>query len=234
VASQFKTSLQALVSDLENTEPHYIRCIKPNLKKASNSFDAGEALRQLRYAGMMEAIRIRREGYALREPHESFYNKFHILLDNKDLKAGEGIEHLVQVLSKRLSIGDVDWQIGHSKIFLRRELASKLDALTSLRVRCAARIVGRFGRLIARKRAGKLLTTWARFRLLVIHKHREYGAAAKIQSVHRMMKEFRSFETQKRAAVKIQAVARMLSTKEYARKLRDPYQDMTFNELEEL
>ena len=64
VGSQFRTSLQSLVSDLEKTQPHYIRCIKPNLRKEANSFEAGEVLRQLRYAGMMETIRIRREGYS--------------------------------------------------------------------------------------------------------------------------------------------------------------------------
>eukprot|EP00979_Chaetoceros_neogracilis_P002461 scaffold430_cov234-Chaetoceros_neogracile.AAC.9 len=234
VASQFKTSLQSLVSDLENTEPHYIRCIKPNLKKAGNNFDAGEALRQLRYAGMMEAIRIRREGYALREPHESFYNKFHILLDSEDLRQGEGIEHLVKVLSKRLSVTDVDWQIGHSKIFLRRELASKLDALTSLRIRSAARIVGRFGRFVAHRRAGHLLTDWARLRLIIIRKQREYRAAAKIQSLHRMMRELKSFETYKSSVTKIQALARMISAREYVQAVRDPYQGMIFHELQEL
>lgn len=85
VASQFKLSLQSLVEDLEKTQPHYIRCIKPNLKKAFNQFSAGEVLKQLRYSGMMEAIRIRREGYALREPHQSFYNRFSVLLSPDDL-----------------------------------------------------------------------------------------------------------------------------------------------------
>ena len=56
-------------------------------------------LRQLRYAGMMEAIRIRREGYSHREAHESFYNRFSILLGSKELEDGEGIAHLVTVLS---------------------------------------------------------------------------------------------------------------------------------------
>jgi myosin heavy subunit len=48
VGSQFRTSLQSLVADLEKTQPHYIRCIKPNLLKASGSFLAGEVLKQLR------------------------------------------------------------------------------------------------------------------------------------------------------------------------------------------
>jgi len=33
VASQFKFSLQKLMLQLESTSPHYIRCVKPNLKK---------------------------------------------------------------------------------------------------------------------------------------------------------------------------------------------------------
>ena len=67
VASQFRSSLQSLGADLERTQPHYIRCIKPNSTKSPGSFAAGEILKQLRYSGMMEAIRIRQEGYALRE-----------------------------------------------------------------------------------------------------------------------------------------------------------------------
>src|SRR3569623_1989757 len=128
VGSQFRTSLQALVVDLERTQPHYVRCIKPNLTKAAGLFLSGEVLKQLRYSGMMEAIRIRREGYAFREDHESFYHRFSVLL-NSDEEHGEetGIVQLVKVLSKRLHVTDADWQIGHSKIFLRRELAEKLD-----------------------------------------------------------------------------------------------------------
>lgn len=178
VGSQFRASLQNLVSDLECTQPHYIRCIKPNLVKASNAFSSGEVLKQLRYSGMMEAIRIRREGYTLREDHSSFYNRFSVLLSQEDLEGGAGIEHLVKVLSTRLKVTvrvfvlpvlsdlifqkslvynnhsnpsnktvhitqDVDWQIGHSKIFLRSELSEKLESLAKLRVHAAARTVGR-------------------------------------------------------------------------------------------
>ena len=106
VATQFKLSLQSLVDDLEQTQPHYIRCIKPNPKKAPNALAAGDVLKQLRYSGMMEAIRIRREGYALREDHSSFYNRFSVLLTEEELEGDRGIEHLVKVLSQRLNVSD--------------------------------------------------------------------------------------------------------------------------------
>ncbi len=234
VASQFKTSLQDLVQDLEETQPHYIRCIKPNLKKAASNFNAGEVLRQLRYAGMMEAIRIRREGYAHREAHESFYNRFSILLDSKDLEGGEGIAHLVTVLSKRLQVTDADWQIGHSKIFLRQELASKLERLVSIRVLCAARIVGRFGRLIAQRRASKLLTAWGRLRMHLIREKRRYMAASRIQATFRMRRELNAFIMFVGAVVKVQSQARRLSAVKRVQKIRDPYGDLSFQELEKI
>jgi myosin heavy subunit len=70
-------------------------------------------------------------------------------------------------------VTDVDWQIGHSKIFLRRELASKLERLSALKVHAAARIVSRFGRFVAELRAASALTgAWVRFRLHMLTKHR--------------------------------------------------------------
>mmetsp|Transcript_31170 Transcript_31170/g.59243 ORF Transcript_31170/g.59243 Transcript_31170/m.59243 type:complete len:905 (+) Transcript_31170:1127-3841(+) len=232
VASQFRTSLQMLVMDLECTQPHYVRCIKPNTKKAYSVFDSGEVLRQLRYSGMMETIRIRREGYALREEHESFHRRFHLLLSTEEAKKGEGIGHLVKVLSKRLSLTDAEWQIGHTKIFLKRDLASKLETLAHLRVRAAARVLGKVGRKIARERASRLLTAWMRLRLILIRKHREIAAANKISSVHRMYVIRKSYKTTLQSAIRIQSLCRRLIAYERVRKLRDPYSDMSFKELD--
>lgn len=234
VASQFRTSLQMLVMDLECTQPHYVRCIKPNPNKAHSVFDSGEVLRQLRYSGMMETIRIRREGYALREEHESFHRRFHLLLSMEEASGGEGIGHLVEVLSKRLSLTDAEWQIGHTKIFLKRDLASKLETLAHLRVRGAARVLGRVGRRIARARAGGLLTAWAKLRLVLLRKRRAIAAADKIASAYRMHESRKSYTISLRTAVRIQALCRRLLARQRVQKLRDPYLDMSFKEVDDL
>jgi len=231
VASQFRTSLQMLVMDLECTQPHYVRCIKPNTMKSPNAFESGEVLRQLRYAGMMETIRIRREGYALREEHESFYKRFHLLLSSAEAKKGDGISHLVKVLSKRLNLTDAEWQIGHTKIFLKRELASKLEFLAHLRVHIAARIVGKFGRRVAQKRASKLLSSWGRFRVFVLRKNRKISAVNKISSAFRMHKERKAYRSVLACTVRLQCLGRRVVARERVRKLRDPYWDKTFKEL---
>jgi len=234
VATQFKLSLQSLVDDLEQTQPHYIRCIKPNLKKASNLFNAGEVLKQLRYSGMMEAIRIRREGYGLREDHQSFYNRFSVLLSADDLKKGVGIGQLVKVLSKRLNVTEADWQIGHSKIFLRRELSDKLERLAKLRVHRAARTLGRFGRLVASRRASSLLVNWVKFRLFMIKKHRANRSSTKIAATYRMHVQVKNLKAYICAAVKIQSMQRLISAKFVAAKLRDPFYKMTHKELKKV
>ena len=234
VASQFKLSLQSLVDDLEMTQPHYIRCIKPNLKKSSSLFSAGEVLKQLRYSGMMEAIRIRREGYGLREDHHSFYNRFSVLLNADDLKEDRGIDHLVKCLSNRLNVTDADWQIGHSKIFLRRELSDKLERLAKLRVHRAARTLGRFGRSIALRRLSALLVNWSKFRLVMIKKYRANRSSSKIAATYRMHVQVRNLKLSINAVVTIQSLQRRISAKLVVAKLRDPYYGMSRKELKKL
>jgi hypothetical protein len=80
----------------------------------------------------------------------------------EDTKNGKGIKHLAQVLSKRLSLSEAEWQIGHSKIFLRLELASKLEVLAKLQQFATAGVMGEFGCNIARLQAGRLLAAWIR------------------------------------------------------------------------
>ncbi len=234
VASQFRTSLQMLVMDLECTQPHYVRCIKPNTTKAYSVFDSGEVLRQLRYSGMMETIRIRREGYSLREEHESFHRRFHLLLSIEEANKGEGIRHLVNILSKRLKLTDAEWQIGHTKIFVKRDLASKLEVLAHLRVRAASRAIGKFGRKIAHERAGRLLTSWGRFRMFLIHQHRKNAASMKISSAFRMHKSRAVYQNTLESVIRLQCLSRRVAACERVRVLRDPYLDMSFKELEEL
>jgi myosin heavy subunit len=234
VGSQFRSSLQALVADLERTQPHYIRCVKPNLNKAASSFDSGEVLRQLRYAGMMETIRIRREGYALRENHEMFYSRFSMLLDSRDLNEGGGIAHMVKVLSTRLNVTDADWQVGHSKVFLRRELADKLEILAKLKIQQAARTIGRFGRMVAEDRASSLLTAWGRCRVHMLRLYYARLAVARIYATYRMYKQQQCFNAIVFTAVKLQSLQRKAMAKEVAKKLRDPYGDMDFDQLEQV
>lgn len=66
VGSQFRDSLNALMITLNDTTPHYIRCIKPNDDKLPFMFDHQRAVDQLRACGVLETIRISAAGFPSR------------------------------------------------------------------------------------------------------------------------------------------------------------------------
>ena len=51
---------------LEKAKPYFVRCIKSNNDKQARQFDDDVILRQLRYTGMLQTIKIRKSGYSVR------------------------------------------------------------------------------------------------------------------------------------------------------------------------
>uniref|UniRef100_A0AAV2L495 Myosin motor domain-containing protein n=1 Tax=Knipowitschia caucasica TaxID=637954 RepID=A0AAV2L495_KNICA len=66
VASYFRYSLMDLLSKMVAGQPHFVRCIKPNNDRQANNFDREKVLLQLRYTGVLETAKIRRQGYSHR------------------------------------------------------------------------------------------------------------------------------------------------------------------------
>lgn len=62
VGSQFRESLNDLMSTLNATTPHYVRCIKPNDNKTRFEFNPKRAVQQLRACGVLETVRISAAG----------------------------------------------------------------------------------------------------------------------------------------------------------------------------
>jgi len=105
---------------LLTTEPHFIRALKPNSLKKPDNFDAVNALRQLRYAGLLETIRIRSAGYSVTPTYEEFYHRFKIIVENADnLTAGKDARGKCEVLLNELNLDMKKFQMGVTKIFLK-------------------------------------------------------------------------------------------------------------------
>lgn len=51
------------------------RCIRPNEEKLPDKFDIEKVKVQLRYTGVLETTRIRREGYSHRIPFADFISR---------------------------------------------------------------------------------------------------------------------------------------------------------------
>uniref|UniRef100_A0A8C3A6F2 Myosin IB n=1 Tax=Cyclopterus lumpus TaxID=8103 RepID=A0A8C3A6F2_CYCLU len=76
---QFKASVGTLMRNLQTKNPNYIRCIKPNDKKASHIFTDSLVCHQVRYLGLMENVRVRRAGYAFRQAYEPCLERYKML-----------------------------------------------------------------------------------------------------------------------------------------------------------
>lgn len=92
LGSKFLVQLKELSTNIASTTAHYIRCIKPNneFKPSSQKFDTPMALRQLRYAGVFEAVAIRKKGFPYRLSYHDFVKRFY-MLSQKPLGAIHGI-----------------------------------------------------------------------------------------------------------------------------------------------
>ncbi|KAL6100583.1 myo1b [Pungitius sinensis] len=116
---QFKASVGTLMRNLLTKNPNYIRCIKPNDKKASHIFTDTLVCHQVRYLGLMENVRVRRAGYAFRQAYEACLERYKMLCKRTwphwRGPAREGVE----VLMVDLQVPADDFSYGRSKIFIR-------------------------------------------------------------------------------------------------------------------
>ena len=79
VGSQFTGQLRELRAKIEQTAPHYIRCLKPNDLLVPGNFSAAIIADQLRCAGVLEAIRVSRVGFPQRYAHHEFVRRYEML-----------------------------------------------------------------------------------------------------------------------------------------------------------
>uniref|UniRef100_H0WG72 Myosin IG n=1 Tax=Otolemur garnettii TaxID=30611 RepID=H0WG72_OTOGA len=115
----FKNSMVALVENLASKEPFYVRCIKPNEDKVAGRLDEDHCRHQVAYLGLLENVRVRRAGFASRQPYSRFLLRYkmtceytwpnHLLGSDKAAVSALLEQHGLQ--------GDVAF--GHSKLFIR-------------------------------------------------------------------------------------------------------------------
>ncbi|XP_053352180.1 unconventional myosin-Ib isoform X2 [Clarias gariepinus] len=116
---QFKASVSTLMRNLQTKNPNYIRCIKPNDKKAAQIFTDSLVCHQVHYLGLMENVRVRRAGYAFRQAYEPCLERYKMLCKQTwpswKGPAREGVE----VLLKNLEVPEEEFSYGRSKVFIR-------------------------------------------------------------------------------------------------------------------
>ncbi|CAN1278927.1 XI-2 [Linum perenne] len=125
IGTRFKQQLQSLLETLNATEPHYIRCVKPNNALKPYIFENPNVLQQLRCGGVMEAIRISCAGYPTRKMFKEFIARFGILASDVSNLSCNEVTACKRILDKVKLEG---YQIGKTKVFLRAGQMAQLDA----------------------------------------------------------------------------------------------------------
>ncbi|XP_022152731.1 myosin-12 [Momordica charantia] len=189
IGTRFKQQLQALMETLNTTEPHYIRCVKPNTVLKPGIFENFNVLNQLRCGGVLEAIRISCAGYPTKRTFDEFLDRFGMLAP--DILDGSDEKSPCIAICDRMGLKG--YQIGKTKVFLRAGQMAELDAR---RTEILANAVRRIQRQIRTHLTRKEFIS---LRRATIHLQKLWRAQLARQLYEQMRREAASIRIQKHA-----------------------------------
>ncbi|GAA54503.1 myosin heavy chain [Clonorchis sinensis] len=151
VGQLYKESLVRLMAVLKNTSPSFVRCIIPNHEKRPGRIDPPLVLDQLKCNGVLEGIRICRQGFPSRVLFQEFRQRYEILTPNIIPKGFMDGRNAVMKMLEALELNAGLYRIGHSKIFFKAGVLAQLEEdrdihLTDVIIRFQARARGYLAR----------------------------------------------------------------------------------------
>lgn len=200
--TQFKTSLNNLMTILMSKQPSYIRCIKPNDSKKAGVFQDDLVRHQVKYLGLMENLRVRRAGFAYRRPFPFFLQRYKCLCPDTwpvwyD-DPGEGVKKICEHLNYKPD----EYRIGKSKIFIRFPLTlfTTEDAFQAKKPALATIIQAQFRGYNQRQKYVRM-----RLAVIVIAKHWRRVRAQRLlerrrKAAYRIRKFIKGFITRNQSA----------------------------------
>ncbi|XP_018419718.1 PREDICTED: myosin-11 isoform X3 [Nanorana parkeri] len=134
VGQLYKEQLTKLMTTLRNTNPNFVRCIIPNHEKRSGKLDAHLVLEQLRCNGVLEGIRICRQGFPNRIVFQEFRQRYEILAAGSIPKGFMDGKQSCMLMMKSLELDTNLYRIGQSKIFFRTGVLAHLEEERDLKI----------------------------------------------------------------------------------------------------
>ncbi|XP_037831921.1 unconventional myosin-Ib isoform X3 [Kryptolebias marmoratus] len=202
---QFKASVGTLMSNLQTKNPNYIRCVKPNDKKASHIFTDSLVRHQVHYLGLMENVRVRRAGYAFRQAYEPCLERYKMLCKKTwphwRGPAREGVE----VLLTDLQVPTEEFAYGRSKIFIRNPRT--LFFLEEKRKRCLEDLATLIQKIYRGWKCRSQFLLLKKSQIVVAAWYRRYAQQKKYQKI-------------KRATTVVQSYARGWQARKLLRELK--------------
>jgi len=134
VSQLYKEQLTKLMATLRNTNPNFVRCIIPNHEKKAGKINAPLVLDQLRCNGVLEGIRICRQGFPNRIPFQEFRQRYELLTPNVIPKGFMDGKKACEKMIESLELDPGLFRIGQSKIFFRAGVLAHLEEERDLRI----------------------------------------------------------------------------------------------------
>uniref|UniRef100_A0A3P8UQH7 Si:ch73-194h10.2 n=1 Tax=Cynoglossus semilaevis TaxID=244447 RepID=A0A3P8UQH7_CYNSE len=222
LSGQFRQSLDSLMKTLTVCQPYFIRCIKPNDFKKPMVFNRELCIRQLRYSGMMETIRIRKAGYPVRYTFDEFLERYRVLLNSSQC---DPKTKCCDSICKSVLTKEGDWKTGKTKIFLKDfhdtmlelERMKKLNEKTLLIQRVMRGF--RYKAFLRKKRAALVIQKhWRGHKGRKLFKKVQLGFN-RLQALVRSRQLQHQYKKKREAVIKLQAQTRgYLARKERRRK----------------
>ncbi|XP_036689279.1 myosin-14 isoform X1 [Balaenoptera musculus] len=134
VGQLYKESLSRLMATLSNTNPSFVRCIIPNHEKRAGKLEPRLVLDQLRCNGVLEGIRICRQGFPNRILFQEFRQRYEILTPNAIPKGFMDGKQACEKMIQALELDPNLYRVGQSKIFFRAGVLAQLEEERDLKV----------------------------------------------------------------------------------------------------
>ncbi|XP_025022571.1 unconventional myosin-IXa isoform X2 [Python bivittatus] len=125
ISAQFQASLTKLMETLGQAEPYFVKCIRSNAEKLPLRFSDNLVLRQLRYTGMLETVRIRQSGYSCKYSFQDFVDHFHVLLPRGTVPSKQNIEGFF----RKTKTNPDSYQVGRTMVFMKEQGRQLLQGL---------------------------------------------------------------------------------------------------------
>ena len=124
VIDSFRTSLTQLLTTLNKTKTHFIRCVKPNEHKKSNDYNNDVMLRQLYTSGVVQAVNSTRKGFPDHLTFEELLNRFTLVIPKGAPGSGaKGVKEMLEAAK----VDTAKYRIGKTKVFLGVGVLDRLE-----------------------------------------------------------------------------------------------------------
>jgi len=211
VSLKFRRQMGSLQALLDDSEQHFVRCIKPNDEKVppQEKWDTNMVNAQLNMLGAFEMVRMRRLGFPARSQFDHILVKYYELRAKYEIEWQEGVDDR-QACAKLMNAFDEGgkgkhWHLGDSQCFMREATQKQMDDME---------------RTIREEKADKeeRMRRREEARMMEIKKR---TAQVKIAKIFRGYRERKVYAKRIQAIVKLQANVRRVIVKKQLGKRSD-------------